>query len=257
MIFNRPTGSSHDLPVSMQYFRLVINNFDVEKGQEQLNQMPTLDAFILHTAKLYYIVDEISDRLSKACLANTFSSDLGLGIRKSRRTEIPGSRMLTYLTTVNQFDRTLLRWRDSLPDSLKFHLDETHREGEIAGPIQRQRNVLHARFLGLRMLLHRQSLLYLLQGSESRPLPSVPPNEWRPLFSEISVESDSAAYGKNSDPSPLETTAALINAGLFVSSARQLLQLLARTSSHVEGWWFDFHCKYSSLVQVVSRSKYS
>ncbi|RDW81874.1 hypothetical protein BP6252_02986 [Coleophoma cylindrospora] len=251
MIFNRPNSSSSPMYEAGLEISPQINDLNIEQDQNPPDQMSSLDSFFLHTTRLYCIADEISHHLSNTGVTNISSSSTEVHRGRSRTTDLPGSRMLSYLTTVNQLDQLLLRWRDSLPNSLKFNDHKTDREGDVLAPIQRQRNVIHTRFLGLRILLHRQSLLYLLQRSESRPLAHLPPTQWRPLFWETSIESDLAAYSKNPTPSPLETTAAQLNAHLFVSSAQQLLELLGPTRSHAGGWWFDFHFSVMSTCGIL------
>lgn len=241
-VFNCPICRSHSMEKIGTQDSLQTNNY---RG----NEMLSLDAFFLHTTRLYCVVDEISHSISSSCVVG--SSNLN-GSRFAE-TDTPGSRMLLYLITINQLDQKLVRWSDKLPDHLKFHLKKNDEEDSVLAPIKRKRDVLHARFLWLRTLLHRQSLLYLLQRSESRPLPIVPPpHQWRPLFSEISIESEMSAHCKtNATPSPLETAAAQLNAGLFVSSAKQLIELLALTDNHAGGWWFNFHCRYPTIVSFI------
>ncbi|RDW62530.1 hypothetical protein BP5796_10832 [Coleophoma crateriformis] len=251
MIFNRPNISSCPMYEAGMEISPQIDDLNIEKELNSPDQMSSLDSFFLHTTRLYCIADEISHHLPNTGVTNIGSSSPEVGRGRTRIIELPGSRMLSYLTTVNQLDQLLLRWRDSLPNSFKFNGDNTDREDDVPASVQRQRNVLHTRFLGLRILLHRQSLLYLLQRSESRPLAHLPSTQWRPLFWETSIESELAAYSKDLTPSPLETTAAQLNAHLFVSSAQQLLELLAPRKSHGEGWWFDFHFSVMSTCGIL------
>jgi len=173
------------------------------------------------------------------------------GTVKSEVTDSRESRTLFSLTTTLQLDRMLLNWHAGLPSFLKFSLSKVEWDDRMAAEIQRQKNILCARFLGMRILLHRQSVLFLLEGPNKRSWPRSAKSSWLPLFSDVST-----TFNADDDPSPrvddeslsLETTIARLSARICVSSAQLQIENIdvLRPLKRMGAWWWSFHCKSSS-----------
>lgn len=252
MVYGRPVGISHtgrhanhsDLPSP-------VDDKFIALGQSQPDANPSKNAFFSWVVKLYHLMDDILESLHHTSPAGKVTP----GIQKN-----PGlNKSCTYcahsqLTTILQLDALLLGWYNDLPQQLKFSLDGLDDLTALPYIFQRQRSVLKTRFIGMRILLHRQSILFLLQSSQTRQWPRNTSRKWPPLFSDTSVAALNT--GQNTgcptrEYSPFtETQLARISANICVQMAQ--LQIEAIDSSRPAGlsgaWWWDFHCQYHRRV---------
>lgn len=156
--------------------------------------------------------------------------------------------LMSLFTTILQLDGHLLSWHEYLPPHLQFSLDSLEDVADENFPwIQRQRHHLRSRFLGMRMLLHRQTVLFLLQPSERRNWPQNGIQEWPPLFSDC--YSDTLVGGhtpirRQGVPSSVETTLTHLSASICVASAVLQIEAVEKyLGSRMIGEWWDFNCK--------------
>ncbi|KAF7504187.1 hypothetical protein GJ744_002606 [Endocarpon pusillum] len=103
----------------------------------------------------------------------------------------------------------------------------------------------------MRMLLHRQTILFLLQPSERRNWPQNGIQEWPPLFSDSysdTLVGGSTPFRRQGVPSPVETAVTHLSASICVSSAiSQIEGIDMYLHSKVTGGWWDFNCTFNAL----------
>ena len=249
MIYGRPIGIPHIHLVKHQtILPQPIDDRYIARGEKQPDGLPSVNAFFLSTVRLYYVMDEILERLHQAVAMGKSDSDCSHEDREKCRHHLNGSSALSLLTAILQLDEMLLSWHDSLPEYLKFPVDSVESGSTYPLGIQRQRIILKARFLGMRILLHRQTILFLLQPPETRRWSRNVSHQWPPLFSDISSEplagcSNSLRPGKAH--SSIDVTLAQLSASVCVASA--LLQIESidahRPIKLTGAWWWNFHCE--------------
>jgi hypothetical protein len=251
MIYGRPTGippvrvltnqNSLPSPIDDKY---------ISQGEWQPDNIPSLNAFFVNCVQLYRVMDEILERLQEALAAVKSDSEGGSDIEKQRGTQSCCSSAVTELAAILQLDGLLLKWHGALPEYLKFSLENIEKDMGYPVEIQRQRVILKIRFLGLRILLHRQTVVFLLQPPEQRKWPRNASQKWPPLFADTGGESfanGSESPGRRTVHSSLETQLAHLSAGMCVSSAQMQIEMIDyyRPLKLTGAWWWDFHCKCS------------
>jgi hypothetical protein len=247
MIYGRPTGIHHSQAAKQQYnFPKAIDDEYLNLGQSQPDNVPSLYAFYHYVAKLYCVVDEVLELLYEvtreggshdpACTLD------GTDCHSHNSRNLKASSISA---TIIQMDSSLLSWHNSLPAFLKFCIDNPTAGGEQHITTQRQKNILRYRFLGIRILIHRQALLYLLQPPDKR--------QWlqntQQRTSSDGVKQRYAAG--NGTCSPFESSFAQLSARVCVSSAELLIEAvsLGRPLSLSGAWWWDFYCKTIQVAQ--------
>jgi hypothetical protein len=260
MVYDRPIGIPY---LHMMHEACLPQSTDdsyISQDQRQPKEVPSVNAFYISSIRLYYAMDEILERLHKANAMGQSDVECGMDSKDDSRQIDCDSNPLPLLTTIVQLDGILLKWHHSLPPFLKFSLDSVKENNSYATfPwLQRQRTILRNRFVGMRILLHRQTVLFLLQPSNDRIWPQNAAYNSSPLFSDISSkpsEIGSTPLHRNVIPSSLEDTIAQHSASICVSSA--LLQIESidalRPLKLTGAWWWDFHCK-QSLIYLMLRS---
>lgn len=198
-------------------------------GQSQPRDKPSINSFFRHVVRLYHVMDHVLMALREAKKTayfdlQTASSDTGI------QTPLNGvNAFFSLLATMHRLDGHLLSWHEYLPSHLKFSLEDPHNPPNVAVPwIHRQRHFLRSRFLEMRILLHRQTILFLLQPSERRNWPQNGIQKWPPLFSDC--YSDTSVGGRTSIrrqgvPSLVESTLTHLSAKICATAA--ILQIEA------------------------------
>jgi hypothetical protein len=249
MIYGRPIGIPHVRVLTGQNsLPQPIDDKYIALGESQPNNVPSLNAFFVNTVQLYRVMDEILERLHEALAAVRSDSECNLHSEKQHGTQRSCYSAVNRLAAILQLDELLLSWHDSLPAHLKFSIDNVEKDMDYPVGIQRQRVILKIRYLGMRILLHRQTVLFLLQPREQRRWPRNASHKWPPLFSDIGAES--FGNGCNSPArktahSSFETQLAHLSASVCVSSAQMQIEMIDyyRPLKLTGAWWWDFHCE--------------
>lgn len=250
MIYSRPIGIPYGhLSTSPDSFPRPIDDAYLGRRQAQPSGHLSVNAFFVCSARLYYLMDEILERLHK--VKGVIDADVKGYPSKSegRPLLVDGSSALSYLTVLIQLDGMLLAWHDLLPKDLKFSLEDVNINRQHPLLLQRQTIMLRNRFLGMRILLHRQTVLFLIQP-EKNIWPQNGAHMWPPLYSDTTTDmfiGDSVKIRHLSKPSLSETAIAHLSAKTCVASA--LLQVesidLYAPLNLTEAWWWDFNCSLS------------
>ncbi|KAL8838831.1 MAG: hypothetical protein Q9170_001986 [Blastenia crenularia] len=253
MLYGRPMG----IPYGQfsDYQDLLPRQIDdpiIALNQPQPDNMPSINSFFRHSVRLYHVMDNVLLKLRNAKKTAYYdlqkaSSDVQI------RTPVSNiNSLISLFNTILQMDGHLLSWHEYLPPHLHFSLEGLE---DIAGEnhpwIQRQRHHLRSRFLGMRMLLHRQTVLFLLQPSERRNWPQNGIQEWPPLFSDC--YSDTLVGGHTpirpqGVPSSVETTLTHLSASICVASATLQIEAVEKyLGSRMIGEWWDFNSVFNAL----------
>ena len=218
--------------------------------QGQPSDIFSKNTFFRHTVRLYHVMDDILLRLREAkSLAYYESKDASSEVR-IRRPVSSVNAALSLLNTILQLDGHLLSWREYLPSSLRFSLEGHELGSELPRWLKRQARILQSRFFGLRMLLHRQTMLFLLQAPDRRSWPQAGIQEWPPIFSDCSNDTlvgVSTVFRDGGDTSSVEDALARTSARICVSSAMvqiECIKLQLPKAPNGEGKWWDFNCQY-------------
>jgi hypothetical protein len=240
MIYGRPTGIHNSNVARQQYkFPKAIDDQYISCGQHQPDDVPSLYAFFHCVAKLYCVVDEILEFLHGVNRAGGHDPECNLDRTDCRMDDCRYFKAPSIPIAILQLDNNLLSWHDSLPDFLQFSIDSTISEDGQSMVIQRQRNILRYRFLGIRILLHRQTILYLLQPPERR--------QWFQDSHQLSLSpaGPQKRPGEQRPRSPFELSFEKTSARICVSSAELLIEGISvgRPLNLAGAWWWDFYCK--------------
>ena len=161
---------------------------------------------------------------------------------------------LSQLTTILQLDSLLLKWHSDLPTHLKFSLNGLDDKMALSYTLQRQKVILKMRFLGMRILLHRQSVLFLLQPPHTRKWPRRPLQRLSPAGPGTTRSAsclDEDATCSHVRHSPLvEVQLARISANICVQMAQVQIEVIdyARSLRLTGAWWWDFHCVFHVVL---------
>ncbi|KAL9595239.1 MAG: hypothetical protein Q9219_006573 [cf. Caloplaca sp. 3 TL-2023] len=253
MLYGRPMG----IPYGQfsDYQDLLPQEIDdayIAQSQAQPNETPSVNSFLRHSVRLYHVMDHVLTRLRNAKKSAYFELQ-----KASRDVQIqtPVSNvnsLMSLFTTLLQLDGHLLSWHEYLPSHLRFKLEGNDHTAATEIPwVRRQRHYLRSRFLGMRMLLHRQTVLFLLQPPERRNWPQNGIQEWPPLFSDSysdTLVGGFTPFRREGGPSHVETKLTHLSASICVSSA--MLQIQA-TETYLNpgliGEWGDFNSLFNAL----------
>ncbi|KAL8994022.1 MAG: hypothetical protein Q9169_005901 [Polycauliona sp. 2 TL-2023] len=247
MLYGRPMGIPYGQFSDYQdLLPRPIDDYYIGLDQTQPADIPSVNMFFRHSVRLYHVMDNVLRRLSDA--KSTAYFDLQKASIDMRiRTPISNTNALMSLfSTILQLDGHLLSWHEYLPSHLKFSLDGMEGTAEETPPwIQRQRHHLRSRFLGMRMLLHRQTILFLLQPSERRNWPQNGVQEWPPLFSDCyndTLVGGHTPFRREGVPSAVEIALTHLSASICVASALLQIEAIERyLGSRIIGEWCDFN----------------
>ena len=256
MIYGRPIGIPYGhLSTSPDSFPWPIDDSYILKSQAQPEGQLSVKTFFVHSMRLYYLMDEILERLHKA--KGVIDGDL-----KGFRSKSDGwpllvdsNSALSYLTIIVQLDGMLLAWHDSLPEQLQFSLDDIAVNKQHPRWLQRQNIVLRLRFLGMRTLLHRQTVLFLVQP-DKKYWPQNGAQMWPPLYSDTTANmsiGSSVAVRHFSKPSLSEIILARLSAKTCVLAACLQIESIDLYSpmNLTETWWWDFHCSSNCTIALL------
>lgn len=258
---HRVSSMVYGRPVSIPHMRHTANSSDFPSqaddsftalGQAQPDDQPAINAFFYSVTKLYHLMDEILENLQDT---------LQVGRTSGTRTPYPQSMSphrqssepsaLSQLTAIFRLDTLLCQWHNELPPHLKFSLDGLDNLKALSPLFQRQKGILKMRFLGMRILLHRQSMLYLLQTEGIRTWPRNASRKWPPLFSDIhggkyDSNHHNATIG-HKEGSFVEGQLARLSASICVQMAQlQIGTVDAGRRGRLSGaWWWDLHCQFT------------
>jgi len=211
-------------------------------GQDQPVDKPSINAFFRHSVRLYHVMDDVLIRLRQAKSSAYFDIQNASSDKQVNRPISNVNALISLLNTILTLDGHLLSWHEYLPSHLQFSLQTINTQTPTSPPwIQSQLYRLRSRFLSMRMLLHRQTVLFLLQPPERRNWPQNGIQEWPPLFSDRSNDtlvSGSTPFRREGAPSMVETTLTHLSAKICVSSARLQIEAIDKhASSNVNGEW--------------------
>jgi hypothetical protein len=269
MIYGRPLGISQGTSCNFDgELPKPIDDEYLAKDQVQPRNIPSINAFLGCNVDLYAIMDGILEKLAQASNVQK-CQDMNMNSNSSgaQRTTFIESNALQFLTTVVQLDKLLLNWHAKLPTYLKFLPDKAAWDDNLSSQIQRQKNILRARFLGMRILLHRQTVLVLLQNSDKRIWHHGTTTSWLALFSNVTsaAEADDISHVEAAAQQPsLETVIARHSASICVSSAIFQIESIdtMRPMRSTGAWWWNFHCEswprqcsHSIISSVTARIK--
>ena len=250
MIYGRPIGIPYGhLSTSPDTFPRLVDDSYAIKGQAQPVGDLSVNAFFVCSMRLYYVMDEVLERLHK--VKGAIDADLKgyPSKRESWPLLVNGSSALSYLTVVMQLDGMLLAWHDSLPEQLKFSLEDVDVDKQRAHLLHKQTVMLRHRFLSLRLLLHRQTVLFLVQPNKTIWQQNGA-HMWPPLYSDTTADMSvggSIEIRHLSKPSLPELALLQLSAKTCVLAA--LLQIesiyLYSPQTMTEAWWWDFNCALS------------
>ena len=253
MLYGRPMG----IPYGQfsEYQDLLPREVDdpyISTGQEQPAGLPSLNSFFRHSVRLYHVMDDVLLRLRNAKSTAYFDIQKASSVMRVNRPVSNVNAMISLLNTILELDGHLLSWHEYLPSHLQFSLNSIlTASSEIPLWMHRQVHDLRNRFLGMRMLLHRQTILFLLQAPARRNWPQNGIQEWPPLFSDCNSDTlvgGSTPFRRQGLPSPVETTLTHLSASICISSAIMQIEAIDRqASSQMNGaWWSDLNgmCKY-------------
>ncbi len=263
MIYGRPIGIPHvNTPTSQNNLPSAVDDKYIACGESQPEGIPSLNAFFVSSTRLYQVMDDILERLHKVLSAMRPNTEDNMSNNTHYSTLSCAQSPVSQLAAILQQDSLLLNWHDSLEPHLRFSLDSLEGFDDYDPIIHRQRTVLKNRFLGLRILLHRRTLLFLLQPSETRRWPWNASHKWPPLFldnSEESTGNGTVSPGRPQSHSPSEIHLARLSAHICVSSAHLQLEVIDyyRPLKKTGAWWWDFHCRVPSRLSYRSNTKIS
>lgn len=247
MLCGRPMGIPYG--EFSEYQDLLPRQVDDEyiiRGQEQPANTPSVNSFFHHSVRLYHVMSDVLLRLRNAKTTAYFEMTKASSDMRINRPISNINATISLLNTILQLDGHLLSWHEYLPPHLQFFLHSVVPPNpETPLWIQRQIYNLRSRFLGMRMLLHRQTILFLLQPPERRNWPQNGIQEWPPIFSDCNSDTlvgESTPFRWQGVPSSVETTLTHLSASICVSSAiLQVKAIDSQSSSRYGEWWGDLN----------------
>lgn len=187
----------------------------------------------------FFMVENL--KLAKV-LATILSYIYGAGFRKPPGQQLRSTESLDDgISALLRLDGTLEQFEASLPETLDWKVNLNLEPSPVTTIFQRQRNVLRARFLHLRILLYRPSFsLYCsaLRGVQHRNDPTV------------SADDFSAAREDETLTSSIRRRCATS----CVQAASELAKAIElATMKDVTGaWWFGLFCECLALMTSIS-----
>lgn len=245
MLCGRPIGIPYGIFSDYQdKLPQQVDDDHIARHQEQPADTPSMNAFFRHNVRLYHVMSDVflqlRDAKSTAYLElKKASSDVQINRPVSNV-----NALLSLLSTITELDGHLLSWHEYLPAFLQFPLDRIAISLQSTQSwIPHQVSTLRSHFLGMRMMLHRQTLLFLLQSPERRSWPQNGVQEWPPLFSDRyndTLVGCSTPFRRQGLPSQVEVTLTHLSASICVSCALLQIEALDTHTSYTingESWW--------------------
>ncbi|KAJ5364822.1 uncharacterized protein N7496_010535 [Penicillium cataractarum] len=202
-------------------------------GRQGGTREPSLMAFYIEAIKLYDILDMI--------LGDVYNAWRG----RIRQDPLPSSTMsLGSLGIVLRIERELVLFKTNVPSFLKWttglHSTPSFPDSNMA--IARQRNVLHARYIHLQLLLYRPifTQIYSKRDSSSGP-------ELQNDSSSQSIEMQSTLYSSMFSKCAEACVTAAIDLTLLVRETHQ--------TNCSDAWWYNgFYVSTAAIVLLMSIS---
>ena len=139
----------------------------ITRSQDQPASIPSLNSFFHHNVRLYHVMNDVLLRLHNAKTGAYSEMTKASSDMRITRPVSSINATVPIPNTIVQLDGDLLSWYEHLPLHLHLSLQNiVPPNPETTLWTQRQRYSLRNRFLGMRMLLHRQTILFLLQPPE-------------------------------------------------------------------------------------------
>ena len=221
-----------------------IDDTYIASDKDQPPATPSINTFFHHSVRLYHVMDDVFLRLRNAKTNAYFDVSKASIDTHINRPVSNVNALISLLNKILELDGHLLSWHEYLPTYLQFPLEALGSPNQTFDPwVQRQFNIMRSRFLSMRMLLHRQTLLFLLQAPDRRAWPQDGIQEWPPLFSDRyndTLVGGSTTFRRQGAPSQVETTLTHLGAKTCVSSALlQIAAIDAQTLGKFQGesWW--------------------
>ncbi|GAT25287.1 fungal specific transcription factor [Aspergillus luchuensis] len=219
MTYGRPTMTTHLTPLPPPE--------DLEMSRQSPPGEPSLLSYYIEAIKLYNILDRILSDVYYAWCGRT---------RQDRPQA--STKSLGGLDTILGIEKELTLFEANLPSCLKWDPDtpELNSDGRLNQPIAHQKNVLHARYLHLHLLLHRPMFTQLyLERVRNRD--SVGGNGVREEWSAHSSATRSALYLYTANKS----------ATACVMAAIDLTHLVHETyhTNATDAWWYNGFSRFA------------
>ncbi|GKZ91230.1 hypothetical protein AnigIFM63604_000320 [Aspergillus niger] len=229
MTHGRPTMTTHLAPLPPPD--------DSEMSRQDPPGEPSLLSFYIEAIKLYSILDKILSDVYCAWCSRTRQD------RPQASTKILGG-----LDTILEIERELTLFEASTPPCLKWDPDapEFNSDGKLNQAIAQQRNVLHARYLHLHLLLHRP-MFTQLYAEKVRKSDFVGGNGIREEWTAHSSATRSTLYFSTANKS----------ATACVMAAIDLTHLVHETyhTNATDAWWYNgFYVSTAAIVLLMSFS---
>ncbi|RAK85664.1 hypothetical protein BO79DRAFT_155483 [Aspergillus costaricaensis CBS 115574] len=229
MTHGRPTMTTHLTPLPPPE--------NLEMSRQSPPGEPSLLSYYIEAIKLYNILDRILSDVYYAWCGRT---------RQDRPQA--STKSLGGLDTILEVEKELTLFEANLPSCLKWDPDtpELNSDGRLNQPIAHQKNVLHARYLHLHLLLHRP-MFTQLYSERVRKRDSVGGNGVREEWTAHSSATRSALYLYTANKS----------ATACVMAAIDLTHLVHETyhTNATDAWWYNgFYVSTAAIVLLMSFS---
>lgn len=241
MVYGRPPGilaTRNELEANLP---TAIDDSFIDEKLPQPPNLPSEFSFLGFNVKLFSMVVDILETVRK--------NKAGQGNTQAMTTKGTYDHRFNLALLVLQLDREFLDWHSSLIEHLQFPLDRVAMDDTLPPQLQRQRNILNVRFLGFRMHLHRQTLLYLLQQKKLDP-PFSKAVQSQPAMCPDPAAIDSSFTGRRDGAegwSNFDAGANLVNisATICVMCAELQIELIetVQPMERLGAWWWSFHCE--------------
>lgn len=221
MTFGRPsmipTNTRVPLPLAIDDECITTPEGALDLDPQQPLGVPSRMCFFTQTLKLYDVLGDI------LCVFYSSPTPRAPPFSDQARTEEDYQSVL-------RFDRCLLNFQFELPDFLRFRYicPETGEEIPRDPVLLRQANVLHSRYLNIRILLFRPVLIHLIQESQ-HPTPAV---------------AMGYHHSKDAPITLLEASLAVKCSVQCVVAAQEAIKLIDDNlySGAVPAWWYYIFC---------------
>lgn len=284
MVYGSPFGIAH-MPRPARNQELLSSTDDrfLEEDKAQPSDVPSVNAFFVNTVKLYRIMDEILVALPPR--SQLAPSPLTSTVPYSQSYD--AHYIITQLNAIFELDALLLEWHRNLPPHLAFSLERLDDTSPFLPYILRlHKVVLKLRFLGMRILLHRQSVLFLLQDQVDASWPPNAAGGHHTTFSKTSSrellrsnlsngangetrqherQSSTTTASTTTRATRVDTQLARVSASICVQMAQLQVETIDanRPLKMTGAWWWNLHCEsgFQALLRLacafsnVSRSR--
>ncbi|RFU33077.1 hypothetical protein B7463_g3284, partial [Scytalidium lignicola] len=223
MTLGRPMSLSDEWPVQLPR---AIDDRYIESTSLICHQPPDVfsrTSFFIHTIKLYKILGRI--------LTSVYNPASGGKTPVERALSSP-------LDTIVKMDCALSDFESNIPPELYWM---NRKEGEFSPVLERQTNVLHARFLHLRIILYRPIFTQFCRKSFEESLPE-------------SVRKSAPEYKRQTQAeNPLYSSFSYQCSIACIQAAQELIELISETSqtNATGAWWYNVFYLFTSAMVII------